>query len=128
MKLSHVALVCSSEKRADAFYQGVLELKKIKSFLLSRELAKKIFKTDRECQVLVYGNSRFAVEVFLASPALGRETGFEHVCIEVTNVEEFVKRCEALQVEVNRIPKGDRLLTFVRDYDGNIFEIKEREC
>jgi hypothetical protein len=30
-----------------------------------------------------------------------------------------------MQVEVNRVPKGDRLLTFVKDYDGNLFEIKE---
>jgi len=125
MKLSHVALACSSEQRADAFYQGVLKLKKMKSFLLPRELAKKIFETDRECQVVVYGNSRFAVEVFLTSLSVGREPGFEHICIAVENIEEFVKRCEAMQVKVNRVSKEDRLLTFVKDYDGNIFEVKE---
>jgi hypothetical protein len=43
----------------------------------------------------------------------------------VKNIEEFVNRCEAMQVEVNRVPKGDRLLTFVKDYDGNRFEVKE---
>jgi catechol 2,3-dioxygenase-like lactoylglutathione lyase family enzyme len=116
MKLNHVALVCSSEQRADDFYEGVLELVKMKSFLLSRELARR---------VLVYGNSLFTIEVFLATPAPGRETSFEHTCVEVKNIEEFVNRCEAMQVEVNRIPKGDRLLTFVKDYDGNRFEVKE---
>jgi catechol 2,3-dioxygenase-like lactoylglutathione lyase family enzyme len=125
MKLNHVALVCSSEQRADDFYEGVLELVKMKSFLLSRELARQIFEIDGECRVLVYGNSLFTIEVFLATPAPGRETSFEHTCVEVKNIEEFVNRCEAMQVEVNRIPKGDRLLTFVKDYDGNRFEVKE---
>ena len=124
MKLNHVALVCSSEQRADDFYQGVLELKRIRSFVLPRELARQIFEIDDECRVLVYGDSRFAAEVFLAKPAPGRGTSFEHIGIEVKNIEEFVKRCEAMQVEVNRVPKGDRLLTFVKDYDGNLFEIK----
>ena len=36
-----------------------------------------------------------------------------------------MKRCKAADVAVNRVPKGDRLLTFVKDYDGNLFEIKE---
>jgi catechol 2,3-dioxygenase-like lactoylglutathione lyase family enzyme len=125
MKLNHVALVCSSEQRADDFYAGVLELRRIRSFVLSRELARQIFEIDDECRVLVYGDSRFTAEVFLATPAPGRETNFEHIGVEVKNIEEFVKRCEAMQVEVNRVPKGDRLLTFVKDYDGNLFEIKE---
>jgi len=125
MKLNHVALVCSSEQRADDFYEGVLELRKIKSSVVSSELCRQIFDIDNECQVLVYGDSLFTVEVFLATPAPGRETSFEHICVEVKNIEKFVNRSEAMQVEVNRVPKGDRLLTFVKDYDGNLFEIKE---
>jgi catechol 2,3-dioxygenase-like lactoylglutathione lyase family enzyme len=125
MKLSHVALICSSEQRAKDFYEGILNLRRIKSFVLSRELARQIFEIDGECPVLVYGDSRFTVEVFLTTPVVSRENSFEHICIEVKNVEEFVKTCEAMHVEVNRVPKGDRLLTFVKDYDGNRFEVKE---
>jgi catechol 2,3-dioxygenase-like lactoylglutathione lyase family enzyme len=120
-----VGLVCSSEPRAKDFYEGVLRLSRIKSFVLSRELARQIFEIDVECPVLVYGDGRFTVEVFLATRAPGRETSFEHICIEVKNIEEFVKTCEAMHVQVSRVPKGDRLLTFVRDYDGNLFEIKD---
>ncbi len=29
------------------------------------------------------------------------------------------------RVEVKRIPKGDSLLAFIEDYDGNLFEVKE---
>ena len=125
MKLSHVGLVCSSEQQAKDFYEGVLGLSRIKSFVLSRELARQIFEIDVECPVLVYGDGRFTIEVFLATPASQRETSFEHICFEVQNLEAFIKTCEAMHVQVNRVPKGDRLLTFVTDYDGNLFEIKE---
>ena len=125
MKLNHIALVCSSEQRADDFYEGILGLRRIKSFLVPSELSRQIFDVDDECRVVVYGDSQFTVEVFLRTPTAGRGTRFEHVCAEVEDLEEFVRKCEAMNVEVNRVPKGDRLLTFVRDYDGNIFEIKE---
>lgn len=125
MRLNHVALVCNSEQSADDFYQGILGLRRIRSSVLSQDLARRIFGIDRECQMLVYGNDRFIVEVFVAADSPGRAASFEHVCLEVEDVEEFVKSCEARGVTVNRVPKGDRLLTFVKDFDGNLFEIKE---
>jgi len=125
IRLGHVALVCSSEQRAEDFYRGVLGLRRIKSFLLPKHLTRQVFGIDRECQVVVYGNDRFTAEIFLAMRTPGMNTGFEHICIEVEDIGKFIKRCKAMRVEVNRVPKEDRLLTFVKDYDGNLFEIKE---
>jgi len=125
MRLNHVALVCSSEQSANDFYEGTLGLEKIKAWVLSEDLALKIFGIKRECQVLVYGNDRFTAEVFVAADSPGGKASFEHACLEVEDVEELVRRCEARHVTLNRIRKGDRLLTFIRDFDGNLFEIKE---
>jgi len=93
--------------------------------VLSNDLARQIFGIDREYRVVVYGNDRFAAEIFLAAHPPGPDNSLEHVCLEVEDREDFVKRCESMHVEVNRIPKGDALLTFVKDHDGNLFEIKE---
>jgi len=125
MRLNHVALVCSSEQRANDFYESVLGLRKIKSFVLDKDLAHRIFGIEREPRVVVYGNDRFTAEVFIDDRLTERSTSFEHLCLEVKDREEFVKKCEAMHVEVNRVPKGGGLLTFVKDYDGNLFEIKE---
>jgi catechol 2,3-dioxygenase-like lactoylglutathione lyase family enzyme len=125
MRLNHVALVCSSEQRADDFYQGILGLRKIKSSVLPGDLARRIFGIDRECQMLVYGNDQLIAELFIAADSSGGAAGFEHLCLEVEDVEAFVRKCEARHVTLNRVPKGDRLLTFVQDFDGNLFEIKE---
>jgi catechol 2,3-dioxygenase-like lactoylglutathione lyase family enzyme len=125
MRLNHVALVCSSEQGTNDFYRGVLGLRRIKSSILSKDLAGQIFGIDREYRIVVYGNDQFTAEIFLTDHPPGPSTGLEHVCLEVKDREGFVRKCEALHVEVNRIPKGDTLLTFVKDYDGNLFEIKE---
>ena len=125
MRLNHVALVCSSEQNADVFYKDVLGLSKIMSFVLSDDLARQIFGIDREHRVVVYGNDRFTAEVFIDDRSSERDKSLEHVCLEVKEREEFIRRCEAMHLEVNRILKGDALLTFVKDYDGNLFEIKE---
>ena len=60
----------------------------------------------------------------ILSSALIRPSGNLLRAREVKDREEFIRRCEAMHLEVNRIPKGDTLLTFVKDYDGNLFEIK----
>lgn len=125
MRLNHVALVCSSEQRADDFYEGLLGLSKIKSFVLGEDLAEQIFEVPGECRIMLYGNDKFAVEVFVANRAQGSASPFVHLCLEVKNREEFLAKCDAMGLRVKRVPKGDFFLTFVQDYDGNLFEIKE---
>lgn len=127
MKLSHVALLCSSEQNADDFYRDILGLRRIKAFTLPRDLAGSIFGVESECPVLLYGNDQCQVEVFLANPS--GETGprFEHLCMEVEDRDAFMQSCQAANLEVSLVPKGDRFLMFVKDFDGNLFEIKEAE-
>jgi hypothetical protein len=43
----------------------------------------------------------------------------------VRDLEAFLERALAMGVPVIRAPKGDRWITFVQDFDGNLFEIKE---
>ena len=60
MKLDHMALVCSSIENADKFYEGVLELKKIKSGTLDRAFAENnFFDISQECEMILYGNEDF---------------------------------------------------------------------
>jgi catechol 2,3-dioxygenase-like lactoylglutathione lyase family enzyme len=126
IKLNHVALCCSSEKRADGFYQGILGLDRIKTSVLSAELADRLFGLEMECPLLLYGNDQFQVEVFLTDPPQTSRPGFAHTCLEVHDRDAFIKKCEAMNVVINLVPKSDRLLLFVQDEDGNLFEIKEQ--
>ena len=126
MKLDHVAVVCRSQENADRFYRKILGLAKIKASLLSEDLAKAIFHVARRCTVITYGNDNMLVEVFVPETPAENRAPFVHLCLEVENREEFVQKCRDMALTVNRIKKGDSLLVFVADYDGNLFEVKER--
>ncbi len=125
MKLHHVAVVCSSRENADRFYGGILGLQQTKTSVLNKELAEKIFDTDLECEFMLYGNENFTIEVFVIPAAQQKITPVAHLCLEVDNKEEFARNCQAKGLGTKIIPRGDALLVFVKDYDGNLFEIKD---
>lgn len=125
MRLHHVGLVSSSQERADRFYEGILGLEKIKALELTEDFTEQIFHIPQRCLMIFYGNDGFAVEVFVPEEFPAREAPFEHICLEINDREAFLKKCQDNGLEVRRIPKGDTSLTFVADYDGNLFEVKE---
>lgn len=49
---------------------------------------------------------------------------FEHNCIQVKNLETFIEKCRSMEIDVLQVPKGDTRITFIKDDDGNLFEVK----
>ncbi len=155
MNLRHVGLVCGSEENADRFFGGVLRLTKAEPKTLPRGLSKALFDIDRELTIINYTGEGVHFEVFIdpfdgpdesgplrvnpdRAPALGpgcrrvdargpRRAGrIEHVCLDVRDLSAFLARCRDAGATVIQVPKGDSLLTFIRDADDNLFEIKEQ--
>ena len=126
MRMHHAAVVASSVEKADRFYQGILGLEQIKSFVLAEELGEKIFGISEECRMVYYDNGQLAVEVFIIDSNKALAAPYVHLCIEVNGREGFIGRCESEGLMVSRVPKGDSRLVFVKDFDGNLFEIKEK--
>jgi catechol 2,3-dioxygenase-like lactoylglutathione lyase family enzyme len=123
MELEHVALVCRSEENADLFYRDLLGLRREERKILPRELALRLFGLDEELTVINYqGGVHF--EVFIRDRGSEAVPPIPHVCLQVPDVDAFLDRCRALDIHVLRLPKGDKVLTFVYDRDGNSFEIK----
>ena len=124
MNLRHVALICSSEMNADRFFKNLLGLEKSEPQILPESLAKAIFNVDAELLMINYRSQKVHFEIFIAADSKNGIKQIAHACLEVDDLEIFLKKCRDLNVKVSRIPKGDRTLTFIRDYDGNLFEIK----
>ena len=118
-------MVCSTVERADRFYEGVLNLKKIKSGTLDKGFGKQLFGISQECEMILYGNEDFRIEVFVAFSDPKMKAPYVHVCLEVNDRKSFAKKCEEAGVTVKMIPRGDHVIVFIEDYDGNLFEIKE---
>jgi len=124
IKLLHVALQYSDKNKAEVFFKKILGLNLIKTFNLSEELSEEIFNLKEKVEAVVYGDENTVFEVFINSQ--NGDHGYEHVCIEINDKEKFVKRCKENNIEPLFIKKGDRVLLFIRDFMGNLFEIKEK--
>jgi catechol 2,3-dioxygenase-like lactoylglutathione lyase family enzyme len=125
MNLNHIAIACSSFENADKFYAGILGMQKEKEFTVNKELAKKIFNTDCEYNVIVYKNENFKFEVFIDKERSKDKNNIAHICIELNNREELIEKCNKANLRMLKIPKGSSYYLFIYDYDGNLFEVKE---
>jgi catechol 2,3-dioxygenase-like lactoylglutathione lyase family enzyme len=124
MLLKHVALECSLEEDADRFYGNLLGLTKMPAKIVPSTLSKRIFNLDFEYKIINYSNDRLQFEIFISNQKKPERKKIEHVCLEVDNLEAFVEKCKGLNVRILQIPRGESYLTFIKDYDGNLFEIK----
>ena len=122
--LNHVALHCNDKEKAETFFTEVLELPIKKKFTVSRELSEAIFGIDESVDVEVYDNNETIFEIFITQTEEKR--GYGHVCIEIDNKKEFIDRCKQYGIKPMFITKGGKNLLFVRDFSGNLFEIKEK--
>jgi catechol 2,3-dioxygenase-like lactoylglutathione lyase family enzyme len=124
MLLKHVGLTCSTEDNADKFYRDLLGLNKSEAKILSADLSNAIFNIDRQLQIINYMNENLQFEIFITGQ---RRKGFEsidHQCLAVDDLSIFIEKCRKMGVALSQIPKGDKTLTFIKDFDGNLFEIK----
>ena len=123
-KLLHVALHFTNRKQAEIFFTKVLKIPFKKSFTLSSKLSNDIFGINNEVIVDAYANENSYFEVFITDKI--KKESYEHVCIEIENKEEFIKRCRQNNIEPIFVKKDERTLLFIEDYSGNLYEIKEK--
>ncbi len=124
MYLKHVALTSGSEQKADAFYADLLGLTKSEPKTLPRNLSKAIFNLDIEPVMINYRDDTVHFEIFITPLDGDNSARIEHTCLEVDDLDGFLAKCRQLSIDVSRVPKGEKTLIFVRDFDGNLFEIK----
>jgi len=124
MNLKHVALVCRSEENSDRFYQSLLGLPKLDSKMLPAQLSKQLFEVDSEIQIISYGDDELGFEIFIFDKNQGDSIKIEHVCLAVEDRSAFLDKCRTMNVKTIQVPKGNAVIVFIQDYDGNLFEIK----
>jgi len=122
--LNHVALQCNDKEKVETFFTEVLGLPIKKKFTVSGELSEAIFGINESVDVEVYDNNETRFEIFITQTEEKR--GYGHVCIEIDNKKEFIDRCKQYGIKPMFITKGGKNLLFVRDFSGNLFEIKEK--
>ncbi len=124
IKLEHIAIQCSSKQKASVFFEEILGLKKIDSFELYSELGKKLFNANKKIEVEKFGNDFVLIEVFYSKKI--NHNQFEHYCLIVDDREKIVEKCRREKLIVKEFSKNNKKWVFVKDYCGNLFELKEK--
>ena len=124
MILRHIALTCSSEKISDKFYKNLLGLQKSDPKTIPPSLSKALFDINSELKIINYLDDFLHFEIFITRHNHSGIRRIEHVCLEVDDLSAFLEKCRTLQMKIVQVPRGDKLLTFVSDDNGNLFEIK----
>jgi catechol 2,3-dioxygenase-like lactoylglutathione lyase family enzyme len=127
MKLRHIGLTSSSEKNSDKFFMDLLGLEKLEPKTLPASLSQALFHVNADLKVINYTSDHAHFEIFIGAPEESCGRPIEHVCLDVDDLAAFLQKCRSLKVSVLQVPKGDSLLTFIRDDDNNLFEIRERK-
>jgi catechol 2,3-dioxygenase-like lactoylglutathione lyase family enzyme len=122
--IEHVCLEVSSRERAREIFEEVLGLEPAYSFSIGNELMERIFGVGG-CEAVVYRLGESKLEVFIRpemEPAAGK-TG--HLCLLLPDRPGALKAAAERGLKVLHHPRDGRPLYYIRDRDGNIFEIKE---
>jgi catechol 2,3-dioxygenase-like lactoylglutathione lyase family enzyme len=125
MKVLHYGLACRSEETADRFYEKVLGLKRLERKTVPAALAGAFFGLPHDLAVLNYAGDGVYFEVFIHEGEPPAAKSPAHICLEIENLDAFLERCRTMDVPGIRAPRGEQWITFIQDYDGNLFEIKE---
>jgi len=125
MLLKHAGLTCSTEENADKFYRDLLGLNKSAPKTLPADLSKAIFNLEADLPIVNYLDENIHFEVFITNRVGSHSEPIAHLCLEVDDLSDFIDKCRSMSVDVARIPKGDKTLTFIKDFDGNLFEITQ---
>ena len=126
MKLEHIALSAHTEAEADKFFIELPGMERKRSFTVAKELMEKFFGISQESQFLRYTNGNLDIEVMLSEDGVLAQDKFTHTCLLVEDIEELFTRAQQLGLTTNKVPRKETgFYYFLRDYYGNLYEIKE---
>jgi len=126
LKIEHIAVSSNSEEKADEFFINLLNMKKVRSFVVSDDLMEKFFNIKKEQRVLRYENEDLGVEAFITDDKNQAQDKFTHTCLIVEDRNKLIERAKELNFEVIQVPRknSDSFYLFLKDFYGNLFEIK----
>ncbi len=126
MKIEHLAVSSNSEEDSDNFFVELLGLKKLRSFVVARDLMEQFFKVKKEHKVIRYGNEEVSVEVFITDDKSKTLDKFTHMCLVIEDRAKLIDMARQMNYEVIKVPRKDSdvFYLFLKDKFGNLYEIK----
>lgn len=127
MSILHIGMAVSSQDAARNLFEGIFGFPVLYRFELDRINSLTLLGFDATADVIVYDAGNTRLEVFIPTPPPPPHHVYNHLCLTVADVEAIVKKAELAGYQIRRITKESRLITFIVDHDGNLYEVKPIE-
>ena len=124
MFLNHVGIINRDEDQALRFYRDFLGLENTREILLAPEFSEQLFAVSREIRLLVFEKPGIKVEVFIADFEPARPN-FAHFGIFLDNLSEVTEKARQSNVDLIVGTYKDKTVYFLKDFSGNLIEIKQ---
>ena len=125
MLLEHIGIVNRDKKQAELFYEEFLGLEKIREFTVPKELSYQLFLIPEDIKVIVFEKDDVKIEVFILKEFT--PVNISHSCLYLKNFSKILKRAEKYGVEIIKGKTKEKTIYFIKDFSGNLFEIKPLE-
>ncbi len=122
---NHVAVASSDEEQARLFYGELLGLQESYRFEVPAKLAQQIFNLNDNLKVLVFSAGFLKLEVFILPKPEAAVPMINHICLDVDNRTQLLNNLRRHGIEVLEIQREHGTTVFVKDFYGNLLEIKE---
>ena len=126
MVLNHIGIVNESEETAKRFYADFLGLEKTREFVVATELSEQLFSVSREIKVLVFESQGIKIEVFICPECRPPSPELRHIGFLVGDLPAIQEKARRTGVEVIEGRAGEKIVHFLKDFSGNLIEIKAR--
>ena len=124
INLNHIGIMSKNKEDAISFFNKILEFNILYEFQIPESLSYEIFKIHQSLNVIVFGNSLVTIEIFIFPEFKLPEPNIPHICINVEDLEMFLKIVNENNIEIIIGEREGRKKYFIKDFSGNLFEIK----
>ncbi len=126
MLLNHVGIFNKYEQDALRFYRDFLEFELTREFTLSSVLSEQLFALDQDIKMMVFEKDGTKLEVFICPECKQPSPDLNHMGFLLDNLQEFTEKAAQAGVEHIIGQAADKTVHFIKDFSGNLIEIKQK--
>lgn len=125
MILNHIGIINKNEEDASGFYRDFLGFELTRDFLVPQDLSFQVFGIQEDIKVQVFEKDGIKIEVFISPYFRPASPDLMHPGLFLDNLSEVLERAGQRGVEVIKGSTKDKTVYFLRDFSGNLIEIKQ---
>ena len=126
MLLNHIGIVNASEEQAGKFYGEFLGFKKSREYVVPSKLSEQLFSLSSDIKAVVYEKGEVRFEIFIYPDSVPASPEIRHAALFVDDLTSFLDRTSQFQVEHIIGETAEKTVHFIKDYSGNMIEVKQK--